>query len=215
MIEISHATKTFGTQTVLDDLSLTVGQGERVIVLGQNGAGKTTLLRCLLGEYRLDCGSVRIAGADPVRDRRGALSHVAFIPQLPPPLPFSIRALIEYAEKTSGIHPDEVAEYCSRFGLTLADHLNKPFVKLSGGMKQKVLASLAFSRHSPIMFFDEPTANLDAEGRATFGQIIREKQFRDATIVFISHRVEELNTVLNRAVWLDHGKIVKDEVINA
>ena len=93
----------------------------------------------------------------------------------------------------------------------MQDHWNKPFNKLSGGMKQKVLASLAFARNSPIMFFDEPTANLDAEGRVTFGNIIRDERFSQTTMVFISHRIEELNTLLNRAVWLDLGRIVKDE----
>ncbi len=211
VIEVSHAGKSFGDQKVLEDITLTVPAGQRMIILGQNGAGKTTLLRCLLGHYRLDTGEVRIAGVNPAQNRQQALASVAFIPQLPPPLPFSIRSLFEFASKTSGLLVQDAIDYCHRFGLRVQDHWNKPFNKLSGGMKQKVLASLAFARNSPIMFFDEPTANLDAEGRVTFGNIIRDERFSQTTMVFISHRIEELNTLLNRAVWLDLGRIVKDE----
>ena len=184
VIEVSHAGKSFGDQKVLEDITLTVPAGQRMIILGQNGAGKTTLLRCLLGHYRLDTGEVRIAGVNPAH---------------------------EFASKTSGLLVQDAIDYCHRFGLRVQDHWNKPFNKLSGGMKQKVLASLAFARNSPIMFFDEPTANLDAEGRVTFGNIIRDERFSQTTMIFISHRIEELNTLLNRAVWLDLGRIVKDE----
>lgn len=93
----------------------------------------------------------------------------------------------------------------------MKEHYGKAFSKLSGGMKQKVLAALAFARHASVMLFDEPTANLDTEGRRVFGEIIRDSQFSETTMVFISHRLEELNAVLNRAVWLDLGKVVKDE----
>ena len=93
----------------------------------------------------------------------------------------------------------------------MKEHYGKAFSKLSGGMKQKVLAALAFARHASVMLFDEPTANLDTEGRRVFGEIIRDSRFSETTMVFISHRLEELNAVLNRAVWLDLGKVVKDE----
>ncbi|MBS1385662.1 MAG: ABC transporter ATP-binding protein [Duodenibacillus sp.] len=211
VIEAGHISKSFGPQNVLNDVSLNIDNGERVIILGQNGAGKTTLLRCLLGQYRLDSGSVRLCGADPVTDRQTALANVAFIPQLPPPLPFSVHELFRYASCTSGLDVHEAEHYCDCFGLSVKEHYGKAFSKLSGGMKQKVLAALAFARHASVMLFDEPTANLDTEGRRVFGEIIRDSRFSETTMVFISHRLEELNAVLNRAVWLDLGKVVKDE----
>lgn len=61
------------------------------------------------------------------------------------------------------------------------------------------------------MLFDEPTANLDPNGRDTFREIIKNDEFEDSTMIFISHRIDELNTVLNRAIMLDFGKVVKDE----
>ena len=175
VIEAGHISKSFGPQNVLNDVSLNIDNGERVIILGQNGAGKTTLLRCLLG------------------------------------LPFSVHELFRYASCTSGLDVHEAEHYCDCFGLSVKEHYGKAFSKLSGGMKQKVLAALAFARHASVMLFDEPTANLDTEGRRVFGEIIRDSRFSETTMVFISHRLEELNAVLNRAVWLDLGKVVKDE----
>ncbi len=213
VINIQQATKRFGSQTVLDQVDLQIQAGERVILLGQNGAGKTTLLRCLLGDYQLDHGSVSIMGFNPSTEREKALKNVAFIPQLPPPLPFSLKALWDFATNTSGLDREEAFEYCHRFDLPIEEQLNKPFNKLSGGMKQKVLASLAFARHCPIMLFDEPTANLDVKGRETFAEIIREPLFAHTTMIFISHRLEELQTTLDRALYMDLGRIVKDEAL--
>lgn len=130
---------------------------------------------------------------------------------IPPPLPFSVHELFRYASCTSGLDVHEAEHYCDCFGLSVKEHYGKAFSKLSGGMKQKVLAALAFARHASVMLFDEPTANLDTEGRRVFGEIIRDSRFSETTMVFISHRLEELNAVLNRAVWLDLGKVVKDE----
>ena len=213
LIRIDGATKSFDGLKVLDGVSFHVPKGQRLIILGQNGAGKTTLLRSMLGQYRLDSGSIRINDLDPTRQRKEVLSGIAFIPQLPPPLPFALKVLFDYAEQTSGTRGKEVVEFCRRFGLDVKEHIDKPFDRLSGGMKQKVLASLAFARHAPIMFFDEPTANLDPESRRTFGEMICSEAFRETTMIFISHHVEELGNVLNRAIWLDFGRIVKDDVI--
>lgn len=213
MLTIHSLTKKFDNQIVLDDLNIDIQQGERVIILGQNGAGKTTLLRCILGLYKPDKGYVHIRGKNPVLDRKAALQDVVFIPQLPPPLPFSVSALLDYSVHTNDLDRQKILHYGNLFGLDMNAHLNKPFSKLSGGMKQKVLASIAFAKGKSFMLFDEPTANLDPDSRETFGRIIRSSEFTDSTMIFISHRMDELNTVLNRAILLDFGKVIKNEKI--
>lgn len=211
MLQVTHLSKRFGAQTVLEDLNFKIEKKERVIILGQNGAGKTTLLRCILGLYRPDAGGVLIEGASPLSDRKKALNAVSFIPQLPPPLPFTVASLLDYAAYTNGLQKAKIFEYAAKFSLDLSAHLTKDFSKLSGGMKQKVLASLAFAKGNALMLFDEPTANLDPEGREAFSEIIRSPEFSESTMIFISHRIEELNTVLSRAISLDLGRVVKDE----
>ncbi len=213
MLKISHLNKRFDTHPVLQDLNCEVSPGEKVLILGQNGAGKTTLLRCILGIFRPDCGTILVNGTDPIKNRKQALSYLSFTPQLPPPLPFSVRALIDYASLTSGFDKKKIIDFCEKFKFDLNANSDKLFYKLSGGMKQKLLASIAFSRQTPLMLFDEPTANFDPEARDCFAQIIADKEFKDTTMIFISHRTDELDAVLNRHIWLDLGRIVKDEEI--
>ena len=213
-VQITHITKDYGNSKGIFDVSLSVKKGEVYGFLGPNGAGKTTLLRCILGLYRPDKGEVLIGNLSAIKNRKEFLSRVAFIPQIPPPLPSTVGSLIEFAASCCQCEKKKIYEYGDLFSLDIQSQARKPFSKLSGGMKQKVLASIAFARKAPIMLFDEPTANLDPEGREAFSNIIRSPEFSDTTMVFISHRIDELNTVLNRALWLDLGRIVKDEKIS-
>ena len=87
MLNIKNVEKRFGAQVVLDSIDCQIAPKERVIILGQNGAGKTTLLRCILGLYRPDKGEVLIGNLSAIKNRKEFLSRVAFIPQIPPPLP--------------------------------------------------------------------------------------------------------------------------------
>jgi len=214
MLYISDLYKRFSDKKVLNGLNLSVPEHSIFGFIGKNGAGKTTLLRCILGLYRPDKGEVLIGNLSAIKNRKEFLSRVAFIPQIPPPLPSTVGSLIEFAASCCQCEKKKIYEYGDLFSLDIQSQARKPFSKLSGGMKQKVLASIAFARKAPIMLFDEPTANLDPEGREAFSNIIRSPEFSDTTMVFISHRIDELNTVLNRALWLDLGRIVKDEKIS-
>ena len=85
MIQFTNVAKTFRRARVLDGITLNIGLGERIALIGSNGAGKTTLIRCLLGEYTHD-GQVSIDGLDPRGNRTAVLGRIGFVPQLPPPL---------------------------------------------------------------------------------------------------------------------------------
>ncbi len=213
MIEIQNLSKKLGGQDILSDISFTVLKGEKVIILGQNGAGKTTLIRCILGEYYPTQGSVLIDGFSPIRKRVEALRHIAFVPQLPPPLKYTVKELFDYSANITGCDQHHFRKYCTMFDLDIDAHVHKPFFKLSGGMKQKVLISIAFARKSAIMIFDEPTANLDAQSRAFFKKLVSDASMKDKTFMFISHRTEEVEGVVSRSIELDFGKVIKDEKI--
>ena len=214
LLQLKGIDKAFPGVKALSGAALNVYPGRVMALVGENGAGKTTLLRCILGLYRPDKGEVLIGNLSAIKNRKEFLSRVAFIPQIPPPLPSTVGSLIEFAASCCQCEKKKIYEYGDLFSLDIQSQARKPFSKLSGGMKQKVLASIAFARKAPIMLFDEPTANLDPEGREAFSNIIRSPEFSDTTMVFISHRIDELNTVLNRALWLDLGRIVKDEKIS-
>jgi ABC-2 type transport system ATP-binding protein len=210
MIRIDAVTKKFRDVRVLDALSLEIPAGQRVALVGSNGAGKTTLIRCLLGEYQFD-GRLTVDGLDPRRDRAAMLARVGFVPQLPPPLKMPTAELVRFAAAVAGADPAKVAAVAAALGLDLAPIRHRPFVKLSGGQKQKLLIALALARPCRLLIMDEPAANLDPPARKTLFSLLDER--RDAAMLITSHRLDEVAALVNRVVELDAGKVTLDDSV--
>lgn len=211
MIQFSNLAKTFRRARVLDGISLDIGLGERVALIGSNGAGKTTLIRCLLGEYTFD-GTVAIAGLDPRSNRTTVLGNIGFVPQLPPPLKMPVGQLIEFSAALCGTDPQRIHTIARRLGLDLDSILARQFVRLSGGMKQKLLIAIALGRDAKVLVMDEPAANLDPEARKIFFDLLAER-LDDATMIISSHRLDEVSALVNRVIEMDMGKIVLDDKV--
>jgi ABC-2 type transport system ATP-binding protein len=211
MIRFSNVVKTFRKTRVLDNINLEIGLSERVALIGSNGAGKTTLIRCLLGEYTFD-GSVTIDGRDPRQERTAVLGAIGFVPQLPPPLKMPVAQLIDFSAALCNTDPTRIHELAQRLGLELSPILTRPFVKLSGGMKQKLLIAIALGREAKALVMDEPAANLDPEARKIFFQLLAERQ-QDVTMVISSHRLNEVSALVNRVIEMDMGKVVLDDKV--
>ena len=214
IVEISNVRKKFLGTPVLDGVTLQIEAGDRIAMLGPNGAGKTTLVRSMLGFYHLDAGKIRVLGRDPVRERVEVLKAIGFIPQLPPPVKLSIDELLMYVERSSGVTAAAVVAQAGRMDLDLKAHASKPFFKLSGGMKQKLLIAIALARRSRLFVFDEPTASLDPKARELFYRLLTELDY-DYSAIYITHRLEELEGLVNRKVYMELGKVVEDEPITA
>lgn len=210
MIEIKNVSKKFADQFVLKDIDLNIADGEQVLFVGQNGAGKSSLMRTILGEYIPTSGSVAIDRFDSFKQRSRALRGISFVPQTPPPLKLSLNELIYFAERTADASRADIIKFCDEMELDLSSNLNKPFHKLSGGMKQKFLIALAFGRASKAMIFDEPTANLDPSAREHFKTLLR-KYAKDKSLIFISHRLDEVEGLVKRMICMDLGRIVDDK----
>ena len=204
--------KSFMGTKVLDNVNLTINQGDRIAMMGPNGAGKTTIVRALLGFYHIDSGEIRVNGADPIKNRINVLKNISFIPQLPPPVKLSIEELLSFVEKSSDISREKIFAESQRMDLDLKNQLKKPFFKLSGGMKQKLLIAIALSKKSNLLIFDEPTANLDPKGREKFYELLTEIDSACSTL-FITHRLDEIEGLVNRQITMDLGKVVEDEKI--
>ncbi len=209
MIEFQNVVKKFRRNEVLKGVNLTIERGHRVALVGSNGAGKTTLIRCLLGEYTCD-GSVTVDALAPRENRRAVLSKVGFVPQLPPPLKMPVGQLIRFAASVCDSHPQRMADVAVRLGLDTEQFKYQPFVKLSGGQKQKLLIAIALGRDSELLVMDEPAANLDPEARHIFFSLLAEKKDQAAMIIS-SHRLDEVATLVNRVIELDQGKVVLDD----
>lgn len=209
MIRFDNVSKSFRRQRVLKDISLEIARGNRIALVGSNGAGKTTLIRCLLGEYTCS-GRVAVEGQDPRRARQAVLSRMGFVPQLPPPLKMPVGQLIRFSASVCNADPQRMEAVVARLGLDPVRIRRQPFVKLSGGQKQKLLIGIALGRDSDILILDEPAANLDPEARHIFFQLLAEKQ--DHSVMLISsHRLDEVASLVNRVVEMDRGSVVLDD----
>ncbi len=209
MIQFTNVAKTFRRARVLDGISLDIGLGERVALIGSNGAGKTTLIRCLLGEYTYD-GKVSINGLDPRGNRTAVLGNIGFVPQLPPPLKMPVGQLIDFSASLCGTDPQRIHAIAGRLGLDVEGIRARQFVRLSGGMKQKLLIAIALGREARVLVMDEPAANLDPEARKIFFDLLAERQ-NDATMIISSHRLDEVSSLVNRVIEMDMGKVVLDD----
>ena len=212
IVEAKNVTKSFIGTKVLDNVSLTIDKGEHIALMGANGAGKTTFVRAMLGFYHIDSGEIKVVGKDPIKNRVEVLNSIGFIPQLPPPIKLSLDELIKYVVKSSNIDKSVIIKEADRLELSIKQNLSKPFFKLSGGMKQKLLIAIALSKKSRLLIFDEPTANLDPKGREKFYELLKEVKGECSTI-FITHRLDEVKSLINRKVYMDLGKVVEDEKI--
>ncbi|WP_338152358.1 ABC transporter ATP-binding protein [Sulfurovum riftiae] len=212
LVLAENVSKVFMGSKVLDNVDLRIERGDRIAMMGPNGAGKTTLVRAMLGFYHIDSGKISVDGHDPVKNRVEVLKNISFIPQLPPPVKLSIDELLLYIERSSGVSRAKIFEEAGRMDLDLQKHISKPFFKLSGGMKQKLLIAIALSKKSDLLIFDEPTANLDPKGREKFYDLLTEIDAECSTL-FITHRLDEIEGLVNRKIYMDLGKVVEDEKV--
>jgi ABC-2 type transport system ATP-binding protein len=211
MIKFQNVVKNFRRARVLDGIDLDIALGERVALIGSNGAGKTTLIRCLLGEYTHD-GTVTIDGLDPRGNRTRVLGAIGFVPQLPPPLKMPVGQLIDFSAALCNTDPQRIHAIAKRLGLDVESILARQFVRLSGGMKQKLLIAIALGREAKVLVMDEPAANLDPEARKIFFDLLAERQ-NDATMLISSHRLDEVSALVNRVIEMDMGKVVLDDKV--
>lgn len=209
MIIFRQVSKQFRRVRVLNGIDLDINQGDRIALVGSNGAGKTTLIRCLLGEYNFQ-GSITIDGLRPGADRTEVLKRIGFVPQLSPPLKMPVGQLIRFAAGVCDSEAANMLDIARQLGLDIEQLWRRPFNKLSGGQKQKLLISIALGRDTDLLVLDEPAANLDPEARHTFFRLLAEKQ-RHAAMIISSHRLDEVAALVNRVVELDQGNIVLND----
>jgi len=211
LIKIDKLSKSFKKLEVVKKLTTNFNEGERIALIGQNGAGKTTLIRCILGQYIYD-GELEVLGLNPRKSRKEILQQVGFVPQTPPPLKMTVKELLTFFTKITNTPEEEFYKLSKELGLDIKENLSKPFYKLSGGMKQKLLIAFALGRKPKILLLDEPSANLDPQAREIlFNQL---KEFpKDTLMILSSHRMNEIKSLVNRVVEMDLGEIVVDKVV--
>lgn len=203
MISAAHLVKNFGRFRALNDVTFDVGPAEAVALWGANGAGKTTALRCVLGLLR-HRGHVVIDGHDAGRSPRRARRLLGYVPQ---ELAFHddmrVRETADFYARLRRADRDRVRESLEM--VELAPHQRKRVRELSGGMKQRLALALALLADPPALLLDEPTSNLDAAARSAFISLLRTLRSQGKTILFTSHRIDEIESLADRVVVLRRG----------
>jgi putative spermidine/putrescine transport system ATP-binding protein len=202
----------YGTTRVLEDLSLTVGKGELVSLLGSSGCGKTTTLRLVAGFMTPTSGTITLGDRDLTRvaahkrDIGLVFQNYALFPHL------SVADNVAYGLKTRGIGASErhtrVAAMLARVGLAhLAERMP---AALSGGQKQRVALARALVIEPALLMFDEPLSNLDAKLRVDMRSEIRQlQQANGTTAVYVTHDQEEAFSISDRVAIMNAGRIMQ------
>jgi len=208
LLTIEHLTKRFGAVTVLQDVSCTVTPGESVALWGPNGAGKTTLLRCVLGVLPFE-GTIRIDGLDVHRQGKQARRQVGFVPQEVAFYPtLTVGETVVFFARLRGLDPEEAQQRLTQ--VALADRINQPVRTLSGGQRQRLALALALLGDPPLLLLDEPTASLDVRSRAEFMDHLRMLLNQGKTLLFSTHRFEEVEHLARRVLLLENGRLEAD-----
>jgi ABC-2 type transport system ATP-binding protein len=206
LVVVQNLRKTYGTTVAVDDVSLTVREGEIFGILGPNGAGKTTTVESIAGLRSPDAGTVRVIGLDP-RTRRTEITSLIGVQLQASELPEKIRAR-EALELYASFYPSprDPAELLEQLGLT--EVLQTQFAKLSGGQKQRLSIALALIGNPRVAILDELTTGLDPQARRDTWELVR--QIRDAgvTIILVTHFMEEAEYLCDRIAIIDKGRVV-------
>ncbi|MGG1516031.1 ABC transporter ATP-binding protein [Paenibacillus oryzisoli] len=206
IITLDRVSKAFKGKIAVDDLSLSIGEGSVVALLGPNGAGKTTTVSMILGLQEPTEGTIRLLGGKPrdtaVRDRIGAmLQDVNVIEGLT--VLETIDLFRHYYSK-----PLPLQKLVEISGLDA--ERNKRASALSGGQKRRLGFALALAGDPSILFLDEPTVGMDITARQHFWETVRGMAARGRTIILTTHYLEEADSIADRIVVINKGKLIAD-----
>ncbi|MCR4731817.1 MAG: amino acid ABC transporter ATP-binding protein [Lachnospiraceae bacterium] len=226
ILEMHHVKKDFGTTKVLQDINLSVEEGEVVSIIGPSGSGKSTLLRCATFLEKMDDGTITYVGDPVVRSIDGtsvygskaqqkkACSYFGLVFQNFNLFPhFSVMKNITDAPIRNQKRPKDEVEREARELLAkmgLSDKENAYPCELSGGQRQRVSIARALAMKPKILFFDEPTSALDPELTLEILKVIRELAQEKMTMVIVTHEMTFARDVSNRIIFMEKGVIVED-----
>jgi len=211
-IETTGLTKEYGDLTAVDDLDLTVDDGEVFGFLGPNGAGKSTTINMLLDFARPTAGSATVLGHDAQAEADAISPRVGVLPEGFDVYPrLSGRRHVEFAAKTKGADddPDEILE---RVGLDPED-TERPAGDYSKGMRQRLATGMALVGDPDLLIMDEPSTGLDPHGIREMQDLVRREAERGTTVFFSSHILEHVEAVCDRVGVLNEGELVAVDTI--
>ncbi len=210
MIRIENVTKTYNsTVRAVDNLNLTVNDGEIVGFIGPNGAGKTTTLKMMTGILKPDCGTILINDYDMQKEPLKAKQVIGYIADSPDM--FLRLKGIEFMNLISDIYKvptdvrkDRIKTFATRFDL--AEVLDKPMQSYSHGMRQKMMVAAALVHDPDVWILDEPLTGLDPKSAYALKQMMREHADAGNSVLFSTHVLEVAEKLCDKVIIINHGQ---------
>ncbi|MCL1787524.1 MAG: ABC transporter ATP-binding protein [Defluviitaleaceae bacterium] len=207
LLKATSLSKRFGKKKVLDNLNMTISQGNIVGLLGPNGAGKTTLMKTIACLLKPDAGKITY----PAGAQRGVASKsvIAFLPDnLTFPSWMKVRDAFAFYEK---MYPDYDAEKAKTMQDILQLSPNDTIKKLSKGMQERVALGVTFSRRASLYLLDEPLGGIDPVGRMKVLQSIIATHSPESSILLSTHLIKDVEMVFDSVMLIKDGKIAVEQ----
>ena len=205
-ITVTGLVKRYDSRAVVDEVSLTVEQGEIFAIVGPNGAGKSTTIETIAGLRTPDAGTVRVFGHDPFGDRTAVrrllgvqLQESSFQDKL---------TAREIVDTYAGLYPDplDTGELLDRLGL--GPSASTRYAKLSGGQQQRVSIAVALVGRPRAVILDELTTGLDPQSRRETWGLVEDLRDDGVTVLLVTHFMEEAERLADRVALIDRGRVV-------
>jgi len=208
LIKIQNLTKTYKEKRGLLPFQLEVKQGELIALIGHNGAGKSTLLKLLAGWLIPDSGQVFVDGID-LKNRLAVVRKVGFVPETPNLFDFfTVDYNLRLFARLFHVPFLRIEEILKTFNLL--PFRNNRIQVLSKGLRQRVSIGRSLLADPSVLLFDEPTSGIDFDMTKEIYRLLKEFHSSGKTIIFTSHRPEEIKTLATRIVVLHQGALVFD-----
>jgi Cu-processing system ATP-binding protein len=212
MLKFENVSKSYGKIPALNNISFEINKGESVAIVGPNGSGKTTLIKSIMGLVKTDSGKILFDNKN-IENEYEYRSEIGYMPQIgryPDNLtPNEIIKFIQTLRNTN--FESNIKTIVEEFELT--PHIDKKMRALSGGTRQKVSAILTFMFNPELYILDEPTAGLDPLTSIKFKNYIKQRNYKEKTIIIVSHLISEIEEIAKRLIYIMDGNILLNDSI--
>lgn len=212
-LEIKNLTKKYGDFIAVDNMSLTVEEGEIFGFLGANGAGKSTTINMISGLLKSNEGSISILGKDIKKNSRFTKMNLGIVPQdIAIYEDLTAYENVKFFAGLYGLRGEDLkakSEEALKF-VGLTDKIKEYPKNFSGGMKRRLNIACAIAHKPKLIIMDEPTVGIDPQSRNYILESVKELNRMGCTIIYTSHYMEEVEEICSRIAIVDHGKIIAD-----
>ncbi|APO78783.1 copper ABC transporter ATP-binding protein NosF (plasmid) [Rhizobium etli 8C-3] len=206
---LMETSKSYGKFAAVNDISLSLGEGETIALVGHNGAGKTTIIKLILGLIRPTSGKVRVLGEDPVTGNTGVRRRLGYLPEsVSFHLALTGREILTFYARLKRIRLAKTHDLFDRVGL--AESADRQVRTYSKGMRQRLGLAQALLGEPRILLLDEPTSGLDPALRRNFYDLVSELRAKGTTVLLSSHALTELEDRADRVIIVNGGLKIAD-----